>query len=93
MLESSSFMLCTLNTSNCLILHGEMFLLFTFYHVIQFLYPMQWLILAGAIIEKRNMGIGPTKIQQPYPHHDKSFQITLDAVVVVMMVCVDLSND
>ena len=47
---------------------------FTFYHVIQFLYPMQWLILAGAIIEKRNMGIGPIKIQQPYPHHDKSFQ-------------------
>ena len=47
---------------------------FTFYHVIQFLYPMQWLILTGAIIEKRNMGIGPIKIQQPYPHHDKSFQ-------------------
>ena len=66
----------------------------------------QWLILAGAIIEKRNMGIGPIKIQQPYPHHDKVFKrtnlkevfkyprlITLDAVVVVMMVCVDLSND
>ena len=63
MLESSSFILCILNTSNCLILHGEIFLLFTFYHVIQFLYPMQWLILTGAIIEKRNMGIGPIKIQ------------------------------
>ena len=67
---------------------------------------MQWLILTGAIIEKRNMGIGPIKIQQPYPHHDKSFQRNkfkggfqissinnLMLLVVVMMVCVDLSND
>ena len=30
MLESSSFILCILNTSNCLILHGEIFLLLLF---------------------------------------------------------------
>jgi len=50
--------------------------IFTFYHVIQFLYPMQWLILAGAIIEKRNMGIGPIKSKQFYPHQDKVFKRT-----------------